>query len=353
MRFAFSQEQLMFRDSARDLLHKHCPSGAVRAAWGEPSGRVPGLWAKLAELGVVGLTVPEAFGGLSMGELDLVLLLEEAGRAAAPEPFVETIAVGAPLLREAGTDALREVWLPRVASGQAVLAVGLEGAPWVPFAAEADLLLLQRGDELHAVARGAATLTAQASVDGSRRLASIAWSPTAGTRFASGEVARRAVAAAQDRGALATAAELCGIARRLLDTTVEYAKVRHQFGKPIGSFQAVKHHLANALLALELARPLVVRAAYSFAHDDADRSLHVSMAKARASEAALVAARAALQCHGAIGYTVEYDLHLWMKRGWALAAAWGDPACHRARAGAVIFAGIAPAPPPTFETGAS
>ncbi len=337
MRFAFSAEQLMFRDTARDLLHKHCPPGAVRAAWSEASGRVPGLWARLAETGIVGLTVPEALGGLSMGELDLVLVLEEAGRAAAPEPLLETVAVGAPLLRDAGTAALREAWLPRVASGEAVLAIGLEASPYVAFAGEADFLVLQRGDELHALPRAAVTLTAQPSVDGSRRLFSATWSPSAETRFASGEQARHAVATALDRGALATAAELCGLARHLLDTTVEYAKVRHQFGKPIGSFQAVKHHLADALLALDLARPLVARAAYSFAHEDPDRSVHVSMAKARASEAALVASRAALQCHGAIGYTVEYDLHLWMKRAWALAAAWGDAAWHRARAGAAIL----------------
>ncbi len=151
--------------------------------------------------------------------------------------------------------------------------------------------------------------------------------------------ARRAAALAFDRGALAAAADLVGVARRLLDTTVAYVKVRHQFGKPIGSFQAVKHHLANALLGLELARPMVWRAAYTFqdetyAGGHPERGQHVSMAKARASDAAIATARAALQCHGAIGYTVEYDLHLWMKRAWALAAAWGDAAWHRARVGA-------------------
>jgi len=112
---------------------------------------------------------------------------------------------------------------------------------------------------------------------------------------------------------------------------VEYTKVRKQFGSPIGSFQAVKHHLANALLKLEFARPVVYRAAYSVAHADPSRALHVSMAKAYASDAALVCARASLQCHGAIGYSYEHDLHLWMKRAWALAAAWGDSAWHRAK----------------------
>lgn len=339
MRFAFSREQLMFRDTARDLLQRRCPPAAVRAAWAAPSGRVPGLWSSLAELGIVGLTVPEPHGGLGLAELDLVLILEEAGRAAAPEPVVETIAVGAPLLRDAGTPALRERWLGRVASGDAVLAVGLEGGAHVAFAGQADLLLLQRGAELHALTPGdvALTLTAAPSVDGARRLCSVAWTPSDRTRFAAGPEALRAAALAFDRGALASAAELCGLGRRMLDLTVEYAKVRHQFGKPIGSFQAIKHHLADALVKLELARPLVYRAASSLAHGDADRALHVSMAKAQASDAARFVAKIALQCHGAIGYTVEYDLHLWMKRAWALAAAWGDAAFHRARVGAAIL----------------
>jgi alkylation response protein AidB-like acyl-CoA dehydrogenase len=337
MRFAFGPEQNMFRDTARDLLAKHCPPAAVRGAWAERSGRVPGLWARLAEVGLVGLTVPEAFGGLGMGELDLVQILEEAGRAALAEPLLETTAVGAPLLLDAAPTALREAWLPRVAAGEAVIAVGLDGSRYVAFASEADLLILEHQGELHAVPRADVALTAQPSVDGSRRLASVAWTPTASTRFATGQGAKRARDAAFDRGALAASAELIGLARRMLDMTVEYVKVRRQFGVPIGSFQAVKHHLADALVAIELARPVVVRAAYSLAHADPAGSVHVSMAKSQASEAALLVARAALQCHGAIGYTVEYDLHLWMKRAWALAAAWGDAASHRARVGAVVF----------------
>jgi alkylation response protein AidB-like acyl-CoA dehydrogenase len=130
---------------------------------------------------------------------------------------------------------------------------------------------------------------------------------------------------------LAVAAELLGVADRLIELAADYAREREQFGKPIGSFQAVKHHLANALLALEFARPVTYRAAYSIAHDDPDRSTHVSMAKTFASDAATLAARTALQVHGAIGYTWEHDLHLWMKRAWALAAAWGDASWHRER----------------------
>jgi alkylation response protein AidB-like acyl-CoA dehydrogenase len=117
----------------------------------------------------------------------------------------------------------------------------------------------------------------------------------------------------------------------MIDMTVEYAKERTQFGAPIGSFQAVKHQLADARLALEFAQPLVYRAAWSIATSDAEQAVHVSMAKAKASSAALLAGRAALQCHGAMGYSYEYDLHLFMKRAWALAAAWGDARWHRTR----------------------
>jgi hypothetical protein len=140
-----------------------------------------------------------------------------------------------------------------------------------------------------------------------------------------------------DRGALGTAAQLIGLTRRMLDMTVAYVSDRNQFGVPVGSFQAVKHHLADARIALEFARPLVYRAAWSMSEGDPDASVHVSMAKAAAGNAASVAAAKALQCHGAIGYSYEYDLHLFMKRAWALAAAWGDTPLHRARVGRAIL----------------
>jgi alkylation response protein AidB-like acyl-CoA dehydrogenase len=329
MRLGFSREQIMFQGTARDIFQRHCPPAAVRAAWSAPTGRVPGLWTHLAEAGIVGLTTPDAHGGLGLGELDLVLVLEEAGRAAAPEPLLEAVAVGAPLLAEAGTPALREDWLARAAAGEALLTIGLAGASHVAFAAEADLLLLERDGALHALPRAAVRLTAAPSVDGSRRLASVEW--TAAPGCARGPEAGRALARARDRGALAAAAELLGLGARMIEMTVEHVKVRRQFGQPIGSFQAVKHHLAGALVAVELSRPLVYRAAWSLSRADADASVHVSMAHAQAADAARVTARAALQCHGALGYTVEYDLHLWMKRVWALAAAWGGAGWHRER----------------------
>jgi alkylation response protein AidB-like acyl-CoA dehydrogenase len=338
VRFAFNDDQKAFRDALRALLDKECTGDVVRRAWDrESSGRSTALWGKLAEMGIVGLTVPELHGGLGLREIDLVLLLEECGRAALPEPIVETTAVGAPLLAEVATADWQATWLPRIAAGRARIAVGVAASALVADAHVADLILLEHGEELHGVTRDAVKLDAHPSVDGSRRLFQVAWTPSKGTRIGSGLPARAALERAFDRGALGTAAMLLGLARRLIDVTVEYVKVRKQFGVPIGSFQAIKHHLADSLVQVEFARPVVYRAADSISRVSEASPLHVSMAKACASEAALSAARAALQCHGAIGYSFEHDLHLWMKRAWALAAAWGDAPWHRARVGTIVL----------------
>lgn len=338
MRFAFTEEQRMLKDSVRALLARACAPTAVRAAWSSPDGRVPGLWAKLAALGAVGITAPEAYGGLAMGAIELVAIAEEAGRAALPEPFIETTAVALPLLAEIADHETNARWLAALAAGTADVSVRLGGAPHAAYAHVADLLLLQRDDELHAVTRDDVTLEAQRSVDGARRLSRVTWTPAKATCIARGPAARQAITEAIDRGSLAASAELLGLARRMIDMTVDYTKIREQFGKPIGSFQAVKHHMADALGALEMAKPVVYRAAWSVASSASERATHVSMAKAFASDAALLVAKKALQCHGAIGYSFEHDLHLWMKRAWALAAAWGDAASHRARVGAALWA---------------
>jgi alkylation response protein AidB-like acyl-CoA dehydrogenase len=337
VQFAFSTEQLSSRDSVRALLKRECTPARVREAWSNADGRVPGLWQRFREVGALGVLAPEEDGGLGMGELDLVLLLEECGRFAAPGPVAETAAVAVPLLRDLATGPHRR-WVRATATGEASVAVGVDDAPLVVGAGTADVLVLRHADEIHVLERTATQLDAQHSIDGSRRLFRVRWTSSPATRIAKGEAARRAVADARDRGAVATAAELIGLSRRMLETTVEYAKTRHQFGKPIGSFQAIKHHLADALVAIEMAAPAVYRAANSLAREAPDRSVHASMAKALASDTATLVARKALQCHGAIGYAFENDLHLWMKRAWALAAAWGDAASHRERVAATILA---------------
>jgi alkylation response protein AidB-like acyl-CoA dehydrogenase len=311
VRFAFSDDQLALRDAVRTFLENECPPKVVRDAWTNDTGR-SGLWPRLGEMGVLGVLAPEAQGGFGGSFLDLVLVLEETGRAALPEPIVEHAAVALPLLDDTRVAAA-------VAGDLTITVAAPSGL--VLYATDADLVLV--GDEL--VEPGTLALQPHESVDVSRRL------------FATATPPRWTDLPAFDRAALGVAAQLIGLADRMLTMTVEYAKERHQFGVPIGSFQAVKHHLANVALALEFARPLVYRAAWSMAREGDARSVHVGMAKARASEAALLAGRVALQVHGAIGYTTEYDLHLFLKRAWALAASWGDAAWHGDRVGSAIL----------------
>jgi alkylation response protein AidB-like acyl-CoA dehydrogenase len=298
MKFAFTDDQLAFRDGMRALLEQECTPAHVRDAWANATGRVPGLWSKLHNMGVVGMLGPVDAGGLGLTMVDLVLLLEETGRFAVPEPIVETAAFGVPLL------------------GRTDLTVAT-GHRFVPWADTADVIITSEGR----FDRETTELHPHPSVDSARRLFEVH-----GTAQPVADLDR-----AGDRGIVGIAAQQCGLAERMLELTVGYAKERQQFGVPIGSFQAVKHHLANARLALEFARPLVYRAAATL------EPAHVSMAKAKADEAALTAARASLQCHGAIGYTTEYDLHLYMKRSWALARTWGDARWHRNRVGSVIL----------------
>ncbi len=334
MNFDLTEDQYALRDAAREFFAGESSPAHVRAMWTQETGRSPALWRQLAELGVVGLTVPEEHGGLGQDEVDLVLLLEEVGYAALPEPLLETAAIGVPLLREAGTETQQKEWLPRIAAGEAVVTVQLADAPLVVDAHIADLLLVEDDGELHAVPRDRFSATAQPSMDGARRLFTVEADTSEATRMAGGaSEAERAY----DRGAAGTAAVLNGIGRRLLDMSVAYAQERYQFGRPIGSFQAIKHKLAEALLVVETSRAATWYAAYAIASDADDRSAATSVAKSYAADAEAKANREALQVHGGIGFTWEHDLHLWLKRGKALEQAYGSPTTHRARLAAALF----------------
>ena len=322
MRFAFTQDQLDFAGAVDDLLGKECSPTRLREAWENETGRIPGLWGHLVEMGVVGMLAPESAGGLGLAEIDLVRIAYEAGRVALPEPLSTVAGVVVPAL---APTPLAGEWLPRLADGSATVALGLRVNPLTLFTADAEALLLEANDGLHLLDRADVTLDVEASVDGSRRPARVGWSPSGSTLVAGPDAA----AAALDRAATFTAAELCGLADTMLSLTTGYVAERKQFGVPIGSFQAIKHHCANALLKVEFAKPLVWRAAYSLAQGDPQASLHASMAKAAASDAADLVGRLAMQCHGGIGYTVEYDLHLYLKRAWALVAQDGSAPSHR------------------------
>jgi alkylation response protein AidB-like acyl-CoA dehydrogenase len=313
MKLSFEPDQLALRDAVRDLLRKECTPDVVRKAWEAPAGELDrGVWDALADMGVLSVLVPEADGGLGLDFTSLVLVLEETGRVALPHPIVDTAAVAAPL---AGADG-------------ALVAACLGGAP-VPCADDADRFLVDHEGALLMLPRDGVQLRSLDTVDRSRRLAQLI-----GVNRSVATVITESATALEDafdRGVLGASAQLLGLAQTMLDLTVGYVKERHQFGVPIGSFQAVKHHLADALKALEFARPTTYRAAWSVANGSPDRRRDVAMAKAMASDAAQLVGRTALQCHGAIGYTVEYDLHLYLKRTWALARSWGDAAWHRDR----------------------
>jgi len=336
VKFAFSEDQRLLAETLSELLAAECSHEALAGAWESDAGRVPGLWERLAEMGVLGATVPEAQGGLGFDEVDVVLMLEELGRFACPEPVAEVLSVAAPLLAEVGGESA-EHWLPRIAAGEARVALGFDSEPYVAGAAHADLLILQRGDEVHALSPESVKLQAVDSVDGARRLYDVDWSPTPATRLAAGDAGAALAARAWNRAANAAAAQLLGLGRQLIDLSVEYAKGRVQFGQPIGAFQAVKHHIANALTKLEFARPPVYFAAHSLANGMPTCDLDVSTAKALASDAAQLCSRVALQCHGAIAYTYEYQAHMWMKRVLVLRESAGSARWHRKRAAAVLL----------------
>ncbi len=346
MDFSFSEDQLLLQQTVRDFLTGECTADHVRGLWETETGRSPDFWAKLAAIGVPALLVAESAGGMGLDERDLVLVLEEAGRAALAEPVVSTAAVGVPLLQElaeAGRPGLANDWLGPVAEGAAILAVGHAQSPFVSDAHVADLLILPHGDEIHALRPSEAKLTAQQSNDQSRRLFVVDWTPGEKSRVLSGDPARRLLDAAFDRGVLACAAQQLGVGTQLIDMGVLYATQRKQFGVAIGTFQAVKHRLANAKVKVEYARSVVYRAAHSVATGARTRAVDVSMAKVAGGEAAIFASKESLQVHGAIGYTYEQDLHVWMKRAWSLDLAYGTGAWHRKRVAEAVIDGALPA----------
>ncbi len=338
------------------------PGAARRWAAGD---HAPGqaLWRKLAGLGVTALAVPQRWGGLGASLQDVAVACEELGHHALPGPVPESVAAVpvllATLAQQCGADespapqslaarSLAAQWLPGLAAGEQIAT--LVWPPRLPYAVDADaagLVLLADGDVL----RLATAVARHPSVDPARWL----WPTCAGPVLDRGAAAAAAAAWALEAGTLACAAQLLGAGRALLEASVRQATQRSQFGQPIGSFQAVKHHLADVAIGLEFARPLLDAAAAALdeqAQTDlapgaagSDSGVHsardVSAAKIACTDAAYRAARVALQVHGAIGYTQEHDLHLWLTKVRALAGAWGSQAEHRARVMAALAGPVA------------
>lgn len=337
MDFNFSQDELDLRDGAREYLRGSCTPDVLRKLVEDESADLGG-WSELVEMGLVGFLVPEAAGGLGMADTGFALLAEEAGYVALPEPLVDVAGVAAPLIA-----ALDEETAARVAAGEARIVTAHPLNPYVNQFRPSDRILAFADSAvglLDAADAGGEPVT---SIDPLRRLSRV--SVSEGTTLATGKDAAPLARRAALRGAVFTSAELLGLSAAMIDMSTEYARERKQFGAAIGTFQAVKHHLATAFTRLEFARPVVYRAAASIGAGEERAAQHAAHAKIAATDAAINAAEAAIQVHGGIGYTFEADLHLWMKRAWALAGLWGDRNHHMNVVDRAIFENRVPAGP--------
>ena len=356
MRFALSEEQIEFSEAVRGLLGDTCgrthPGRLAKCGTGRRRPRrrqwpcAPGVECARRD-GRSGHHRSGKFGGLGMTYEDLSPLLVEAGRVAMPDPLSATAGVAvAALVAAAGSAALSDELHERVARVLEGIAAGslsvgvlfpagssrVARSNNVAGAGTLDAFLAFTGEEVLLIDKSSVELSALESVDGARCLSAGRVERRRRRTLLDGDAAAAANIAAFEQAALGASAELLGLSRTMLEMAVAYATERRQFGVPIGTFQAVKHQLSNASLKVEFCEPLIMRAAHSLTIDDPESSVHVSMAKSKVSAAALEAAATSLQVHGAIGYTVECDLHLFMKRTWALArntgtASFTDPGC--------------------------
>ncbi len=375
MDFTLSDEQRMMQESVRDMLAAECTVPQLRRMLEAGQTRDEARWRKLFELGLGGVLADEDVGGLGLSELDFALIAEECGRALLPEPFIEHAGIAMPLLspspasREREGPAQREgegraaaptEWRLRASPssgslrsppspamqekglrGDVVIAIGHPANPFVVSADMADFVLLPHGDEIHLVPRHDVELTQQPGIDPFRRLFRVDGTP-GGTCIGDATLWSTAF----ERGALFAAAQGLGIAERAVAIATAYARERQQFGKPIGSYQAIKHALATVQVKIAFARPVVYAAAALF------DPIRISHAKLAALDAADLACRTAIQVHGAMGYSWETDVHFFLKRTLALTGAWGDKSFHRRRVARRLFqTNLALGPDLTFQKG--
>ena len=326
MDFTLSDDQRMFAETAATVFADTSTPDHWRRAMASDAPRDEDRWRAIVETGLTLMMLPEANGGLGLGEVDFAQIAIAAGYVALPEPLIESAGVAAPMLAALAPDSA-------VLADQATtIAIGHPINPLVANADSAAALLLHHDGAAFLVDPAKARLTRHASVDPFRRLFAVEWSPADATALGAADWDF-----ALDRGAVFAAAQGLGLAQRAVDLAVAYAKERQQFGKPIGSYQAVKHHLASAQVAIEFARPVVNAAAAQIGQRDVYSRARVSHAKIVALEAADQAARASIQVHGAMGYSWEVDVHLFLKRALALTNVWGTPAFHRARIAERLF----------------
>ncbi|MCB1004408.1 MAG: acyl-CoA/acyl-ACP dehydrogenase [Acidimicrobiales bacterium] len=356
MDFDLSEDQRALQDEARRFLDEQCPTARVRAAMAADEGYDRDLWMAMVDQGWPATAVPEGLGGLGLGTVELAVLLEQTGAHVAPTPFLqEALALDA-LSRAAAAGAAEAGWLDPVLQGDSVAAIAWQpvraerdGARWLLsgrsgpalYAPEADVVVVpgvdpDGGEHLFVVNARARHVTAEPAMDQTRSLGWVELEGTPSLHLGDAEAAT----AFADLGAVAHAAELLGAADRVLGMTVDYAKERVQFGRPIGSFQAVKHRCADMLVDVEGMRSVVYYAAWCLSADDPDRSVAASTAKTWCSDAGRRVMASGLQVHGGIGFTWEHDLHLFLKRAQLDEVSFGDATHHRTRLAGLLRARV-------------
>ena len=357
MQFGLTQSQEFLKSSARKFFAGECPSAEMRRLAETDTAYDATLWSKLAEQGYTGITYPEAYGGVGLGKVELMLLMEEAGRALLPGPFFSTVVLAGSVLDSVGTPARKAEYLEPICKGEvrSTVAILEAGASWNPAdvqlsasngkltgeklfvsdAAVADFIVVVARNGVFVVdskARGL-RITPMSGMDLTRKLYVVEFSNTPAEELGSKLNLPRAL----DIATAALAAELVGGMQRTLDIAVEYAKTRKQFGKPIGIFQAVQHQCADMYLETESARSAVYYAGWALEENALDAAVAVSIAKMYCGDAARTVGNRGIQIHGGMGFTWENDLHLYYRRAKASETAFGDATFHRERIASMVI----------------
>jgi len=362
MEAVFGAEHEELRSAIRRFLERKSPESEVRRLMETTAGYDPAVWSQMADqLGLQGLIIPEQFGGSGYGYVELIVVLEEMGRALLCAPYFSSVVMAANLLIASGDDGAKKDYLPGIASGSVIATVALaeadgrwdeacvtlradcHGGRWtltgeklfVFDGVTADVVLAVArtpgGVSVFAVEQGAAGLSASPmpTMDQTRKQARLAFDSTPARLIGREGEAWPAISAMLDLAVVALAAEQAGGAQKVLEMAVEYAKVRVQFGRAIGSFQAIKHKCADMLLEVESAKSAAYYAGQAAAAGDEELPVLASLAKSRCSEAYARVAAENIQVHGGIGFTWEHPAHLYFKRAKSSELILGDPAYHR------------------------
>ncbi|HKD78653.1 MAG TPA: acyl-CoA dehydrogenase family protein [Candidatus Angelobacter sp.] len=359
MQFGLSESQQILKDTARKFFAGECPIAAVRKTMETDTAYDAALWSKLAEQGFTGVIVPEEHGGMGLGKVELILLMEEAGYALLPGPFFSTVALAAPVIDALGTTAQKKKYLEPIASGRARSTVALVEAngSWdtsclqlsaagdklsgtklfVTDAAVADFIIVAACNGLFAVETKASGLYIEPmkGMDLTRKIYSVEFKNTPAEKLGGSGRLDHALNVAT----AALCAEMVGGMQRTLETTVAYAKTRKQFGKPIGIFQAVQHLCADMYLETESSRSAAYYAAWALEENAPDAAAAVSVAKMYSSDASRTVGNRGIQVHGGMGFTWENDLHLYYRRAKASETMLGDATFHRERIAKLVIDG--------------